>query len=212
VVNSTIAIEEGRYKNVNTVGVSVIAAVRNAVRPLEVPYVFGGDGALVCVPDRFAVEVRRAVAATIAMSRETFGLALRACLVPIGHIRGLGLDISVARHRVSEHYVQCALHGGGPEYVERGLECRWSEIPSPQDETVAMIVDAVGSPDETLPVYRAVMERIRLVYGEPAECRPVERKGLSARALSARKWRATWTRFAPKADSSTECTSPARRS
>ena len=203
IVNSTLAIDEGRYKNVNTVGVSVIAAARNAVRPVEVPYVFGGDGALVCVPDRFAAEVRRAVAATIAMSQASFGLGLRACLVPVGHVRAQGLDIQVARHRVSEHYVQCALHGGGAEHVETGLkrgalpveyliaadtaasadygglECRWSEIPSPQDETVAVIVDASGTPDDALPVYRAVMERIRAIYGEADECRPVERDGLS---------------------------------
>lgn len=224
VVGSTAAIEEGRYKNVNTVGVSVIAAVRNAVRPVEVPYVFGGDGALVCVPDRLAGEVRHAVAATIAMSRERFRLGLRACLVPVGHVRRRGLDVLVARHRVSEHYVQCALHGGGPEYVERGLkrgelpaeylieadaganadygglECRWKEIPSPQDETVAVIVDAVGSPEEALPVYRAAMERIRVVYGDADECRPVERDGLRLSVASAvlgnelapRGWKKPW--------------------
>lgn len=39
VVNSTRAIREGRYKEVNTIGVSVIAATRNAVRPVEVPCV-----------------------------------------------------------------------------------------------------------------------------------------------------------------------------
>ena len=50
---STKAIEGGRYKEVNTVGVSVIAAVRNVLTPVEVPYVFGGDGAVLCIPDRF---------------------------------------------------------------------------------------------------------------------------------------------------------------
>jgi len=206
IVSSTSAIEAGRYKNVNTVGVSVIAAVRNVVRPVDVPYVFGGDGALVCVPDRFADEARRAVVATIAMAWESFGLQLRACLVPVGYVRAQGRDLLVARHRVSSHYVQCALHGGGAELVERslkrgglpdeyliaadrsasadygGLECRWSEIPSPHDETVAVIVDALaptGGPDAALPVYRAVMNRIREVYGDADACRPVERDGLS---------------------------------
>lgn len=202
VVDSTAAIESGRYKNVNTVGVSVIAAVRNAVRPIDVPYVFGGDGALVCIPDRFVSDVRRSLAATIAMAQESFGLALRACVVPVGRVRAEGLEILVARHQVSVHYIQCALFGGGAEWVERGLkrgglpeellvtadgtasadygglECRWSEIPSPREETVAVIVDAAGLAEEALPVYREVMERIRTIYGEAESCRPVERDGL----------------------------------
>jgi len=200
--NSTAAIDGGRYKHVNTVGVSVIAAIRNVVRPVDVPYVFGGDGAVVCVPARFTAECRRALAATIAMAHASFDLTLRACVVPVSWARAEGLDVLVARHRVSEHYVQCALHGGGASHIARvlkrgalpeeflvagdggaeadyqGLECRWSEIPSPQDETVAVIVDATGPQGSSLAVYRAVMERIRGIYGEADDCRPVAREGL----------------------------------
>ena len=201
--NSTAAIDGGRYKHVNTVGVSVIAAVRNIVRPIEVPYVFGGDGAVLCVPARFAEGCRHALAGTIAMAAASFDLTLRACVVPIEWVRSQGLEILVARHRVSAHYVQCALFGGGAAHVERllkrgglprafhvaadataeadygGLECRWSEIPSPQDETVALIVDAVSPEESALGVYSAVMQRIRTVYGEPDDCRPVAEDGLS---------------------------------
>jgi hypothetical protein len=45
VVSSTKAIEEGRYKAVNTAGASVIAAVSNALGGRKFPFVFGGDGA-----------------------------------------------------------------------------------------------------------------------------------------------------------------------
>lgn len=201
VKNSTAAIEQGRYKHVNTVGVSVIAAMRNVARPIEVPYVFGGDGAVVCVPERFVPECRRALAATMAMAQASFELTLRACVTPVSWVRGQGLDVLVARHRVSAHYVQCALFGGGASHVERGLklgllpdsylvtpdvsatadygglECRWSEIPSPRDETVAVIVDASGRQGAALTIYREVMERIRRIYGEADECRPVARDG-----------------------------------
>jgi hypothetical protein len=202
VKNSTSAIDGGRYKHVNTVGVSVIAAARNVARPVEVPYVFGGDGAVVCVPGRFVADCRRALAGTIAMAQASFGLTLRACVVPVAWVRAQAMDVLVARHRVSAHYVQCALFGGGAGLIERslkggalppeflvvadaaadadysGLECRWSEIPSPHDETVAVIVDATGPQGEALMVYRDVMERIRGIYGDAEACRPVAREGL----------------------------------
>ncbi|MEQ1856556.1 MAG: DUF3095 domain-containing protein [Longimicrobiales bacterium] len=202
VKNSTAAIDGGRYKHVNTVGVSVIAAIRNAAPGVEVPYVFGGDGAVVCVPERFVPECRRALSATMAMAQASFDLTLRACVAPVSWVRDQGLDVLVARHRVSAHYVQCALFGGGAAHVERGLkrgglpnefvlaadadaqadytglECRWSEIPSPHDETVAVIVDATGPQGEALEAYRDVMERIRGIYGEADDCRPVAEAGL----------------------------------
>lgn len=221
VKNSTAAIDGGRYKHVNTVGVSVIAAVRNVARPVEVPYVFGGDGAVVLVPERFVPACRQALSATIAMAHASFDLTLRACVTPVSWVRSQGLDVLVARHRVSAHYLQCALFGGGASLVERrlkdgglpeafqvkpdpgaaadyrGLECRWSEIPSPHDETVAVIVNAEGH-DAALTTYSEVMGQIRRIYGEAEECRPVVEEGLqvtTARAVldnevGLREWRA----------------------
>ncbi len=58
VAGSTRAIAAGRYKAVNTVGVSVIAAVTNALKPLDLPYIFGGDGAIVCLPGEGAAAAR----------------------------------------------------------------------------------------------------------------------------------------------------------
>ena len=206
---STAAIEAGNYKAVNTVGVSVIAATTNAVRPMKVPYVFGGDGGLVCVPGSTVPEVRGAVAATIAMSEQSFELKLRAAVVPVSYIREQGYDVKVARHRVSRHYVQCALSGGGSEFAERslksgdlpdsyfvksdpmavadydGLECRWSEVPSPRDETVSVIVDATAAPEDAFHLYRSVMARIDEIYGEADQCRPITEAGLRTTLSSA---------------------------
>lgn len=122
--------------------------------------------------------------------------------MPVSRVRAWGLDVLVARHRVSNHYVQCALFGGGAEHVERslkrgelpaelvvtgdatltadysGLECRWSEIPSPASETVAVIVESRGDPGGALATYRRVLGWVRRIYGEPEQCRPVAEDGL----------------------------------
>lgn len=197
VANSTVAITEGRYRAVNTVGVAVIAAVRNVIKPVEVPYVFGGDGAVLCVPPDRAGAAREALAATVSMAREAFGLTLRAAVVPVEYVRDIGLDVLVARHRVSQHYVQCGIFGGGAIEVEErmksgmlpaeyvvhaddtieadyeGLECRWQEVPSAAEETVAVIIEVDRTDENPLTVYRWVMERTREIYGEASQCRPV---------------------------------------
>ena len=51
VVNSTGALQAGRYKAVNTVGASVISAIMNLDRDASFPFVFGGDGAAFAVPE-----------------------------------------------------------------------------------------------------------------------------------------------------------------
>ena len=202
VANSTGAIGEGRYKAVNTVGVAVIAAVRNAVRPLELPYVFGGDGALVGFPSARADRVREALAATKAMANDSFDLDLRVAIVPMSVVRSAGHDVRVARYRASEVFVQGAVDGGGAQYAEQalkartlpidclvsadataqadysGLECRWKNIPSPSEEIISLIVDATEQSPRSLDVYREVLIEINAIYGDAQNHRPVTEGGL----------------------------------
>ncbi len=42
--NSTLAVEAGNYKHVNTFGASAVTAMLNAAGALEIPFVFEGDG------------------------------------------------------------------------------------------------------------------------------------------------------------------------
>src|SRR6478736_3223701 len=51
VQGSTKAIEAGRYKDVNAAGVSSIVAIQNALPDVQLPFVFGGDGATILVPN-----------------------------------------------------------------------------------------------------------------------------------------------------------------
>ena len=42
--NSTVAVQSGQYKNVNTVGAALITALLNAAGAIEIPFIFEGDG------------------------------------------------------------------------------------------------------------------------------------------------------------------------
>src|SRR5215475_4831197 len=83
VVQSTRAIEAGRYKAVNTVGAAVLVAITNALPELCFPYVFGGDGATVAIPGMYLDVVKDALARTAAWSADTLDLVLRVAVVPI---------------------------------------------------------------------------------------------------------------------------------
>lgn len=202
--NSTFAIQKGEYKAVNITGVAVITSVLNISKPLDVPYIFGGDGATLCIPGNIASQVRSALIATRNMARRQFGLILRIGIIPMNVITHAGHRIMVARYRVSEHFIQAAFAGAGIEYAERiikddtidssfrieaqdeslttdytGLECRWENVPSKRGETIALIVRAIApSMEKQADIYNEIITKILEIYGDDELSRPVYKEGL----------------------------------
>ena len=122
IVGSTLAIKAGRYKAVNMAGASVISALLNALDRKNYPFVFGGDGALVALP-AFAVPLaREALAAVQSWVADELRLNLRAALVPMRDIRAQGLDVRVARFRVSPDVSYAMFAGGGASWAEAQMK------------------------------------------------------------------------------------------
>mmetsp|Transcript_16047 Transcript_16047/g.44172 ORF Transcript_16047/g.44172 Transcript_16047/m.44172 type:complete len:670 (+) Transcript_16047:172-2181(+) len=97
VAGSTKLIESGRYRDVNTIGVACICAVRNALLKMaptlrqrhysqfgqEFPYVFGGDGAtLVVAPHQHEAAIH-ALCAVQRLAQENYDMVLRVGSVTI---------------------------------------------------------------------------------------------------------------------------------
>ncbi len=154
VVKSTKAIEEGRYKAVNTAGASVIAAISNALAGRKFPFVFGGDGASFAVSGEDEALARAALAATAAWTRDDLDLELRTALVPVSAVKEQGLDVTVARFAPSGNVSYAMFSGGGLAWADRamkqgryavapaapgtrpdltGFSCRWNDIPASTD-------------------------------------------------------------------------------
>ncbi len=53
VKGSTIAIDEGRYHDVNFVASCATTAVLNIDKNIEFPFVFGGDGSTILIPPEY---------------------------------------------------------------------------------------------------------------------------------------------------------------
>ncbi|MBY2907429.1 DUF3095 family protein [Rhizobium leguminosarum] len=162
VVNSTSAVNAGRYKDVNYAGASAIAALGNAWNSFDFPFVFRGDGAAFAFhPDRLETATA-ALRQTVGHVRDVFQLDLRAGLVSVREIRAGGKDVRTARFSASETAIYSMFAGGGLNWADRqiksgkygiadnvtdtsanlsGLTCEWAPIPSRSGEILSLLVE-----------------------------------------------------------------------
>tara|TARA_R110000764_G_scaffold56250_3_gene122676 strand:+ start:1583 stop:2737 length:1155 start_codon:yes stop_codon:yes gene_type:complete len=196
IVGSTKAIAEGRFKDVNTVGASVICAVSNALGHSDYPFIFGGDGAnFACPPDNIDA-VRAALAATATWAAETLDFDLRVALISIAAIRATGRDVRVARYAVSQPVAYAMFNGRGLKWAEdrmkdgrnavqpappgtrpdlTGLSCRWSPITA---EGSDKIVSIIVQPKDDLAKFEAVTTGLfKILDGGPRNSSPVPEDG-----------------------------------
>src|SRR5438874_7537981 len=199
VIDSTKAIEAGAYKKVNTVGVACIAAVINVDRSVDMPFVFGGDGATFAVPDALRERAIPALREAQRLSRENFDVSLRVGLVRVSDLLDKGLRVRLAKVRLSPNVTQPTFSGRGWEEAERmvkdplaqgvlrveedggvregsfeGFECRWQGVPSFSDHKLALLVAAVSSEaDANLATYRKVSDKLAQIYGDISSYHPL---------------------------------------
>jgi Protein of unknown function (DUF3095) len=204
VEDSTGAIASGQYKAVNILGVSIITAVLNVAKPLNIPSVFGGDGASLCIPERLSHDVAKALVAVRILAQSQYGLNLRVGIIPANVINAAGYKVLVARHRMSRHYLQAAFAGGGIEYAEAllkhesdgeayrlnaddqspvadfsGLECRWDNVPSKHGETISLIVKVLATAiEKESRIYNEIIVKIEEIYGDDKLSHPLYADGL----------------------------------
>ncbi len=199
VQGSTQAILDGRYKDVNGIAAASICALLNSLTGVDIPFVFGGDGATVVIPPEMLEEARQSLIATQRLAKSQFNLNLRVGIVPITDVERAGYKVRVAKLRYHEHFQQAVFTGGGiacadrmikdpataPLYLVKddgqtheadftGYECRWSEIPSNYDETVSLMIMATSPDDsENYAVYAEVIQRLEVIYGDSARRNPI---------------------------------------
>jgi GGDEF domain-containing protein len=191
VKNSTKAIQAGRYKEVNGLAAAAITAMLNLIPESDIPFVFGGDGAAILLPAELVERAKKALRATRALARESFNLELWTGIIPVERVLNDGYRLRVARLKMSDEFQQAIFTGGGLAYAERllkdtahnaayavgddgeaeanftGFQCRWNEIPSPSEETLSLIVRALGTEQgDNNHLYEDVLHQIESLYGD----------------------------------------------
>ena len=168
VTNSTQAVNQGRYKEVNMVGASCITAILNAVEGADIPFVFGGDGATLLIPDHLKTTVNTAMIATRGLAKIEFDIELRFGFVVIKEIRQLGKEVMVGRFELSKGNSLAMFSGGGIELADKlikqdekceqyavtycpalnppdltGLSCRWQPLRSQHGQMVCLLIQVL---------------------------------------------------------------------
>ncbi|MEH2512546.1 hypothetical protein V1291_003900 [Nitrobacteraceae bacterium AZCC 1564] len=183
VSHSTEAIEQGRYREVNTAGAAVLAAVSNALPDLQFPFTFGGDGASFAAPGAYSTIIQDTLAKTAAWAEDVFGLTLRIAIIPIADIRAQHLDVLVARFAPSPNVTYAMFAGGGLAWAERelkqgsylvprapmgvtadltGLSCRFAPISTKHGVILSLIVVPRDDPTSFVELIQELLRRLRL--------------------------------------------------
>ncbi len=89
---STLAVKEGRYRDVNMVGALGITAVLNETKT-SLPFVFGGDGGTILVPPKLINKAKEALEKCIFVAKNNYKLELRVGLVSVKEILQRGGQI-----------------------------------------------------------------------------------------------------------------------
>jgi hypothetical protein len=223
VVDSTSAIDDGRYRAVNLAGAATISAVANALGGALELFAFGGDGA------GFAVRASEAPTAADALSRvakwaqRDLNLDLRVGMTSVADVRAAGFDARVAYWQASENVRYAMFSGGGMKWAEAqlkngaialplaaendepdltGLSCQWGPIQSKHGKIVSLIVKRAPGASEAR--FSDVVSEVVTALGESASINPVPAGGPDVRwptnaiGLQSRvalKGRPTWPRY-----------------
>lgn len=195
--NSTTAINEGKYKEVNMVGALTIISILNINKDIELPYVFGGDGAFVIIPNSIYSQAKQALLAVQKISKDAYTLDLRIASICIEEVCKNSKEVLISKLKVSKDYYQAIINGGGLELCDHllknsdqflikdnidknfqvdisGLECRWEAIPSPKDDTLSILIKSKNEQ-----YYENILSNIESIIGDNKKRHPILEKALN---------------------------------
>lgn len=206
VVNSTRAIESGRYKEVNIAGSLGIMAIANVIKDMNFPFIFGGDGMTFIIPEHIVEPVRDVLVNTREVINNIYDLKLRVGLIKVSVIYENKYDLFVSKYQVSDRYNQALISGSGLDFAEKlvkdktyqdrylvpenfkperkadfsGFTCRWKDIPSHKEETISFIIKINEiNADRQRKYFHEILEKIYVIFGNENEFHPLSKENFS---------------------------------
>lgn len=202
--NSTKAIQDGFHQEVNLIATGSVIAILNisAEAGINVPFFFGGDGAVILVPSILLKDGISALNKHRTNTLKTFGFDLKIGQVSVEEIYRENMELKIAKARVSEILNIPVILGDGLQFAEsivkkendleieklpidktplnlEGMECKWNKIRPPENnqEVISLIVSRNTKSNSAL-TFSEVLKAIDRIYGSPNRRKPISVKRL----------------------------------
>lgn len=201
VKGSTKAIESGRYRDVNILGVSTIVSVQNALGSFEFPYSFGGDGASLCIPETLIDKVSSTLIDLKSKAKANFNLELRIGKIQASELAKQNSFVEVAKYEITKGKVIALFRGGGMSVADKlikenlekyeiqgvgtpasfhGLSCRWNPLKSKSGRFLSLMV--ISRSDQK--VYKEILSFLnKTLTGNLDRANPVDTKSMTYKKM-----------------------------
>lgn len=185
---STIAIREGRYKDVNLIGAASIIVATKVLKTRDFPFVFGGDGATILCSSEDLNEILKGLTKLCHLAKSNYKLNLRVGHIKMSELRKMNKEISVGKYQLTAGTTISFLKGEGISWAEKlikenankyanpfdskdfpdleGLTCRWKPNPSRNGTILTVIIQARNNSDE---VYQKIIEKFYAIFPKGVE-------------------------------------------
>jgi hypothetical protein len=185
---STKAIQQGMYREVNLVGAASIVAVCKVLKKLDFPFVFGGDGATMLIPQEDTTSVLECLEDLKLLTKKNFGLDLRLGIVSMKELLDRGESIEVAKYQLTQGRTMAMMRGTGLLLADKlikenevkyqplvkhkseadltGLTCRWMPRPSQNGKILTLLIQAR---DPSLHFFQDIFKQFEIIFPEGIE-------------------------------------------
>ncbi|ARN79118.1 hypothetical protein BST97_14615 [Nonlabens spongiae] len=213
VLDSTKAVNSGNHQKVNLAATGSVVTVMNTLKAelkaFEIPYFFGGDGAIFLIPAERESQVKEALVSFSHHVEKNLQLTLRTGFVLVSDIYKSGYEIKIAKVRINKYLIIPLILGNGLQHAEylikhnynptksnevtssiidlEGMECRWDKI-SPKKDKNKVVCLIVSCEDESLhsQIYADILDMIDLTFGTFNQRQPISTTKLKLNATLAK--------------------------
>ncbi|MGE0634635.1 MAG: DUF3095 domain-containing protein [Pseudobdellovibrionaceae bacterium] len=198
---STRAIQEGRYKQVNIVGAASITCILNSLGAYEFPFVFGGDGATILIPNRFRDQVCEQLKGLQAFSWHEFSIELRVGVVELERLYSENCRLQIGKYELSSGNFLAQFRGTAltraEEMVKKsedgatilsanpgqapnleGLSCRLNPLKSQKGLILSLLCKPASSADSNVILQKVVDSLKEILKGDFNSASPVQSSSL----------------------------------
>lgn len=167
---STKAIQEGRYKEVNLIGAASIAAYVKCAGTQEVPFVFGGDGATLLVPNSMRSDLIEELKSLQNLAAVQFSLDLRVGYLDVDDLKSMGHPLKVAKYELSPGNFLAQFAGGAVSLAE--------SLVKSNDSRATVLSTATNQTSRDITGISCRLQPLRSSHGKILTllCKPIDEK------------------------------------